>query len=130
MSSAANFVSSIPPNLQDTLLAYFSQLSNQYQNIKLALKSEDGQNIEPALIKSACFVAFDEDKKTTFFLVSPSEQLPEVKKLAKGELQAFVYLRELKAHSAFVKDRGNKDAYNALIGEAALQLLSGHRSDL
>lgn len=42
----------------------------------------------------------------------------------------FVYLRELKAHSAFLKGRKNADAYNATIAEAALLLLSGHRSDL
>lgn len=130
MTLASDFVNSIPSHLQDTLLTYISQISNQYQDIRQRLKAEDGRSIEPAFIKDACFVAFGEDKKTTFLLISPSTQLLELEKRGLDELQAFVYLRELEAHSAFLKDSENADAYNAIIAEAALLLLSGHRSDL
>lgn len=130
MTSAADFVSNIPSHLQDTLLNYISQLSTQYKDIRQRLKAEDGKSVEPAFIKDACFVAFGEDKKTTFLLISPSTQLLELEKRGISELQAFVYLQDLKAHSTFLKDRTNADAYNAIIAEAALLLLSGHRSDL
>lgn len=130
MTSAADFVSGIPSHLQDTFLNYISQLSTQYQDIRQRVKAENGQSVEPAFIKDACFVAFGEDKKTTFLLINPSTQLLELEKKGISELEAFVYLRELKAHSTFLKDRKNADAYNAIIAEAALLLLSGHRSDL
>lgn len=67
MALAADFVCDIPLYWQDTLLAYISQLSAQYKDIKQQLKAEDRQSVEPAFVRDACYVAFGEDKKLHFY---------------------------------------------------------------
>jgi ssDNA-specific exonuclease RecJ len=127
-SGAADFLSGLPSHLQQTFTKYANQLIKDYDTVKSVLKTEDGKSIDPFLIKDACFVAFEEDHKVTYLLINPSVQLPDLSRKLNQKHTSLVFLRELKAHSEYLKNKENKDLFAALIGEAALLLLSGRDS--
>ena len=128
MGSAADFISGLPRDLQESFLKYCTSLVQEVQSVRSQLVDSDGAPFDPILIMDACFVAFGEAKENPKLLISPNQQLDELRVRTGMRPSASVFLRDLKAHRILIDNLNDKTAFNALIAEAALELLSGEHA--
>lgn len=128
MVSAADFVSDLPHELQESFLKYCASLVKEFQNIRARLKDPKGNPISPIFIMDACFVAFGEARENPKLLINPNQELAQLRARTGVQPSASVLLRELRAHNTLLANVNDKTAFNALIAEAALKLLSGEQT--
>lgn len=130
MGSAADFVSGLPSDLQESFLKYCTALVAEFRNVQSQLVDENDNPLNPILIRDACFVAFGEAMECPKLLIAPKEQLDQLRVRTGMKPSASVLLRESKAHAALLVNLNDKTAFNALMAETALKLLSGEHAVL